>query len=381
MGGLRRLGITTDNPTTPEALKAALEDAQLAICIVNKDSPADLVLPTIKALPAGTLSPPWIGISNNIEALKPHLAEVGIQPVVWIPSDRSGRKTLGSVVEYLQSRGIHGLDLVKPQRTKPSNIRREKPLSVLIAIAATLFLLGAILGYLVSPDQPTIVTQTPPPPAPSPLMEERRPAPTLPPMGPPVVNHLAVKYRFYGELAGPPDIVGPPYIPPPPEFAIMPDSPPVLSGPAPIWTREAKAIVHVISTIDEANRVKGLSEDRLEALVQRFTDPTYIEGLGEQSHDGMKASIQLRAESWPAWREVPSSVTARADGDNVLVQVTSRYRAENRQHSKVITDDVIVTYTVQFKPQLEVPFIRRVEISPPQSKRSTTTSETDVGSR
>ena len=188
-------------------------------------------------------------------------------------------------------------------------------------------------------------------------------------MGPPHVISLprVIHYAPIPELTGPVQLVGPPYIPPPPPppiFAIEPIKLPILEVPGPLHTREAKAIVHVISTLDEANRTQGLKDERLEALATRFHNPAYIEGRGEQTHNGMKASLQLRSEAWPAWREVPIAVSARPEGDFIIVEVKSRFRAENRTTDRVMADEVTVAYTVTFDSKLDVPLIRRVTLKP-----------------
>lgn len=152
-----------------------------------------------------------------------------------------------------------------------------------------------------------------------------------------------------------------PVAPPPPPTPPS-GTPTTLLGDQTSLAERAMALVQ--DCVLASNRDDGFTQEQIDQIVSFFTDPVYIVGKGEQSHEALKASLRVRQDEWPEWHENIGFIKVDdepvAEAATLVVVVRSSFFAENKRNKSGTSGAVVTRYTVRFAPG-QKPLICRVD--------------------
>lgn len=150
--------------------------------------------------------------------------------------------------------------------------------------------------------------------------------------------------------------------PTPKAVPIAPSAPSTIGTTSGDQAEQAMALVQ--ACVLASNRDGGFAPDQIDQIASFFTDPVYIVGKGEQSQALLKASLTVRQDEWPQWRENIGFI--KVDDEPVtepatlVVVVRSSFFAENKKSKSSTSGAAVTRYTVRFSPG-QKPLISRVD--------------------
>ena len=114
----------------------------------------------------------------------------------------------------------------------------------------------------------------------------------------------------------------------------LPERPAALTQQDLADPQTVKAIEHVKHCIEAAGRENGLSQTEIDQIAGYWADPTFIEGMGLQDANGIKASLTNRQRELPKWKEIVHFIKAVGTEKPTVFEVIAQtsFASTNSEH-------------------------------------------------